>query len=104
MKTKNQNSIVLIVINFFKVNMIIKSLIIGVLAVAFSMTISGIARADSWDKVFTKSDAVNVKKVSFKNRYGIKLVGDLYIPKNINKNKKLIKKFYILLVKNKKVC
>lgn len=69
--------------------MIIKSLIIGVLAVSFLMTISGIARAGSWDKVFTKSDAVNVKKVSFKNRYGIKLVGDLYVPKNINKNEKL---------------
>ena len=35
-----------------------------------------------WDKTFAKSDKVNIKKVCFKNRYGIKLVGDLYIPKN----------------------
>lgn len=34
----------------------------------------------SWDKTFPKSNKVNVKKVSFTNRYGIKLVGDLYIP------------------------
>jgi len=36
----------------------------------------------SWDKTFVKSDKVEIKKVSFKNRYGITLVGDLYIPKN----------------------
>ena len=36
----------------------------------------------SWDKTFPKSDKVIVKKVSFKNRYGIPLVGDLYLPKN----------------------
>lgn len=37
---------------------------------------------NNWDKTFTKSDKVNIEKVSFKNRYGIQLVGDLYIPKN----------------------
>ena len=37
---------------------------------------------NSWDKTFPKSDNVTVKKVKFKNRYGIELVGDLYIPKN----------------------
>ncbi|MCM1339081.1 MAG: alpha/beta hydrolase [Muribaculaceae bacterium] len=36
---------------------------------------------DNWDKTFQKSDKVDVKKVSFKNRYGIELVGDLYTPK-----------------------
>lgn len=35
-----------------------------------------------WDKVFPKSDAVNHKKVTFVNRYGITLVADLYEPKN----------------------
>ena len=35
-----------------------------------------------WDKTFKKSDKVDVKKVSFKNRYGITLVGDLYTPKD----------------------
>ena len=35
-----------------------------------------------WDKTFPKSDKVNVGKVSFKNRYGITLVGDIYTPKD----------------------
>jgi fermentation-respiration switch protein FrsA (DUF1100 family) len=35
-----------------------------------------------WDKTFAKSDKVDHKKVTFKNRYGITLVGDLYQPKN----------------------
>lgn len=34
-----------------------------------------------WDKVFPKSDKVNHSKVTFRNRYGITLVADLYIPK-----------------------
>lgn len=42
---------------------------------------------DNWDKTFPKSDKVNIEKVRFKNRYGIELVGDLYVPKNINKEK-----------------
>lgn len=45
------------------------------------------ARTDNWDKIFTKSDKVEVKKVSFKNRYGITLAGDLYTPKNISADK-----------------
>ena len=36
----------------------------------------------SWDKTFPKSNKVIVKKISFPNRYGIKLTGDLYIPRN----------------------
>ena len=39
-------------------------------------------RETAWDKVFAKSDKVEVKKVEFKNRFGIKLVGDLYQPKD----------------------
>jgi uncharacterized protein len=35
-----------------------------------------------WDKTFPKSDRVDHQKVTFKNRYGITLVGDLYLPKN----------------------
>lgn len=34
-----------------------------------------------WDKTFPKSDKVNHRKVTFHNRYGITLVGDLYEPK-----------------------
>lgn len=44
----------------------------------------GEAKNKDWDKTFTKSDKVNIEKVSFKNRYGITLVGDLYVPKSIN--------------------
>lgn len=35
-----------------------------------------------WDKTFAKSDNVDHKKITFKNRYGITLAGDLYQPKN----------------------
>lgn len=34
-----------------------------------------------WDKTFPKSDKVDHKKVTFPNRYGITLAGDLYTPK-----------------------
>ena len=40
------------------------------------------AQTSSWDKVFAKSDNVDHQKVSFRNRYGITLVGDLYLPEN----------------------
>lgn len=36
----------------------------------------------TWDKIFPKSDKVEHRKVTFKNRYSITLVGDLYVPKN----------------------
>lgn len=35
-----------------------------------------------WDKVFPKSDQVDHQKVTFTNRYGITLVGDLYLPRD----------------------
>ena len=37
-----------------------------------------------WDKVFPKSDKVDHKKVTFKNRYGIELAADMYTPKNVD--------------------
>lgn len=46
------------------------------------------AKNNDWDKVFPKSDKVNVEKVHFKNRFGITLTGDLYTPKNIKKGEK----------------
>ena len=45
-------------------------------------TQSGVSLTTTWDKTFPKSDKVDHQKVSFKNRYGITLVGDLYLPKN----------------------
>lgn len=35
-----------------------------------------------WDKIFPKSDKVNHSKITFRNRYGITLAADLYIPKD----------------------
>ena len=34
-----------------------------------------------WDKTFPKSEKVNHRKVTFRNRYGITLAADLYEPK-----------------------
>ena len=38
---------------------------------------SNLEITDKWDKVFPKSDKVDHKKVTFKNRYGFTLVADL---------------------------
>ena len=35
-----------------------------------------------WDKTFPKSEMVDHKKITFRNRYGITLAADMYIPKN----------------------
>jgi fermentation-respiration switch protein FrsA (DUF1100 family) len=37
-----------------------------------------------WDKTFPKSNKVDHKKVTFKNRYGIELAADMYTPKGAN--------------------
>jgi fermentation-respiration switch protein FrsA (DUF1100 family) len=44
---------------------------------ATAQSISG-----GWDKVFPRSENVDLEKVTFKNRYGITLAADLYQPKN----------------------
>ena len=36
-----------------------------------------------WDKTFAESEKVTHRKVTFRNRYGIELVGDLYTPKSL---------------------
>ena len=59
----------------------------GIVAAAMGMVqvasaTQAFAQTSSWDKVFPKSDNVDHQKVSFRNRYGITLVGDLYLPKN----------------------
>lgn len=41
-----------------------------------------VSMVSTWDKTFAESDKVDHRKVSFQNRYGITLVGDLYLPKN----------------------
>ncbi|WP_411753415.1 alpha/beta hydrolase [Serratia sp. (in: enterobacteria)] len=40
-----------------------------------------------WDKTFAESHKVEHRKVTFQNRYGITLVGDLYIPKERGERK-----------------
>lgn len=47
------------------------------------------AKENNWDKVFPKSDKIDIQKVEFVNRFGIKLVGDLYLPKDMKKGDKL---------------
>ncbi len=47
---------------------------------AFTMT--QVQVTDKWDKTFSLSSNVSHQKVLFHNRFGITLVGDLYIPKN----------------------
>ena len=70
-----------------------KNILLGCLAVLLIFGASNIASAKScnckWDKVFPKSDKVNIERVTFKNRFGIELVGDLYTPKTMNKDDKL---------------
>ena len=39
------------------------------------------APSAGWDKVFPRSEKVDHRKVTFKNRYGLTLSGDLYLPK-----------------------
>ncbi len=62
----------------------------GVSAVALTAGIANPAKAqtmetpsmtDDWDKTFPKSPNVDHQKVTFKNRYGLTLAGDLYLPK-----------------------
>jgi fermentation-respiration switch protein FrsA (DUF1100 family) len=40
----------------------------------------GQAPSSKWDKVFPRSEKVDHRKVTFKNRYGLTLSGDLYLP------------------------
>ena len=51
------------------------------LMAAETETATPAATGDSWDKTFPKSEKVETRKVTFRNRYGIRLVGDLYLPR-----------------------
>lgn len=57
---------------------------LGVVALGAMTIPAGPARAQyttAWDKTFPKSDKVDHRKVTFANRYGIMLAGDLYSPR-----------------------
>ena len=47
---------------------------------------------NEWDKTFPKSDKVRHEKVTFRNRFGIMLAADLYVPKEVK-----VKHTYLLL-------
>ena len=86
-------------------NQVKKSFLKTAAAAAVALTLSGPALADvsitpmkgvqtmqltqEWDKIFPQSNKVEHHKVTFRNRYGITLVGDLYVPKNIRSGQKL---------------
>lgn len=74
-------------------NYLMKTLAFGSLFFigAFSMNIkkkgNNMSLTERWDKTFEKSENVNHQKVTFTNRYGITLVGDLYRPKELGNRK-----------------
>ena len=47
-----------------------------------NMKLTTLLLTQEWDKTFPKSDKVDHKKVTFRNRYGIELAADMYTPKN----------------------
>ena len=70
-------------------NMQVKVLFSLIVSMAMAFTSNVLAQEDQdnqakeqWDKVFPLSETVHHRKVAFKNRYGITLVGDLYSPKS----------------------
>ena len=67
----------------------IKKLFTLYLLFLFFIGVNNMAKANEWDKIFKQSNEVNVKKVNFKNRFGITISADMYTPKNIKKNEKL---------------
>ncbi len=56
-------------------------LVAAALAVIAVGAAAMIMRGRGWDKTFARNPDVDVSRVYFKNRYGIKLAGDLYVPK-----------------------
>jgi len=45
------------------------------------------ANKNVWDKTFPKSDKVDHQKVTYRNRYGINISADMYLPKNLGDKK-----------------
>src|SRR5882757_1397993 len=57
-----------------------------VAAVALGTSLA--AEQETWDKTFPRSEKVVTEKISFKNRVNITVVGDLYLPKGLDRTKK----------------
>lgn len=59
--------------------------------ICLALAIPGVAFAaknKEWDKTFAKSDKVDHEKVSYKNRFGITVSADKYLPKGLDISKK----------------
>lgn len=54
----------------------------GVASLSNTSNARALSMSGEWDKVFPRSENVDHEKVKFKNRYGITLAGDLYLPKD----------------------
>lgn len=69
----------------------IKKLFAGILLFLLFIGVNNMAKAkiNEWNKIFKQSNKVEIKKVNFKNRFGITLAGDMYIPKTIKEGEKL---------------
>ena len=64
---------------------------IGAAALALLSATAASASAQGtlgWDKTFPRSAKVDYQKVDFYNRLGINLVGDLYVPKNLDRSRR----------------
>ncbi|WP_414487491.1 alpha/beta hydrolase [Stenotrophomonas maltophilia] len=77
--------------NLYRTNLLRIGMLAGAVAMAASQpaeaqsigTAAGTAHLiQAWDKTFPKSDTVDHQKVTFKNRYGITLAADVYLPKD----------------------
>ncbi|UAY90702.1 alpha/beta hydrolase [Pectobacterium polaris] len=73
--------------NFFKVALIASAISMVGVQLATAQTQASTADTplqlvQTWDKTFPQSKKVDHQKVTFKNRYGITLAADLYLPKN----------------------
>lgn len=64
----------------------LKTIFLGLSLLATSTAFA--AEHDDTGKTFPQSDKVITQKVSYQNRLGITLVGDMYIPKNIDQAQK----------------
>ncbi|WP_279624391.1 alpha/beta hydrolase [Aeromonas veronii] len=65
--------------------LLLSAALTGVSALSHAQTTNPtepVSMVTQWDKTFTQSDKVDHRKVTFKNRYGITLVADLYLPKS----------------------
>lgn len=73
--------------NFFNMALLASAVAMIGLETASAQSSSGAAATSAtlvqtWDKTFPKSEKVDHQKVTFKNRYGITLAADVYLPKN----------------------